>query len=356
MRSALASGLSRRQAIWWRIARAARAGRPRGRAGLRAGAHAAVALRLFGLAAEPAALGQHRRLGRHGEDADPRPPHRLRPGRQAGRRAGRKLLARRGRRLGVPAHSERDLPQRRSGHVGRRPVHDRADRRRKIDRLHARPVPGHRAHRDARSAHHPSPHQAAGRDAAVLVRQLQHADPVGEVDRDRVHRLRRLPARRPGARHVDRARRQRQVFQARPAAHPAHPLRRLCGREPARRRAAVRRRGHDRIRAVAVDGRGRARPAAQDGYAVRAVHGRAVQRHQGAVLRRARAARRRPCGAARGHRAGRLLRPRQGAGRRADRRRHAVLGSRSCRAAGATTSPRRNACSRPPACRTASRP
>ena len=143
MRSALASGLSRRQAIMagGSLALLAQAG-PRGRAGLRAGAHAAVALRLFGLAAEPAALGQRRRLGRHGEDADPRPPHRLRPGRQARRRAGRKLRARRGRRLGVPARSERDLPQRRSGHVGRRQVHDRADRRREVDRLHARPVPG----------------------------------------------------------------------------------------------------------------------------------------------------------------------------------------------------------------------
>ena len=120
----------------------------------------------------------------------------------------------------------------------------------------------------------------------------------------------------------------------------AHPLRRLCGREPARRGAAVRRRGHDRIRAVAVDGGGRARSAAQDGHAVRAVHGRAVQRHQGTVLRRARAPRGRACGPARGHRAGRLLRPRQGRWKACRSSKARRGGTRSCRAAGATTSRR----------------
>ena len=124
MRSALASGLSRRQAIMagGSLALLAQAGL----AGGPAFAQARTPLLRYGFSAWPPNLQpwvSDRRLGRHGEDADPRPPHRLRPGRQAGRRAGRKLRARRGRRLGVPARSERDLPQRRSGHVGRRQVH-----------------------------------------------------------------------------------------------------------------------------------------------------------------------------------------------------------------------------------------
>ncbi len=70
------------------------------------------------------------------------------------------------------------------------------------------------------------------------------------------------------------------LLQAGPAQAAAHQVHRLRGREPARRRAAVRRRRHDRIRAVAVDGGGRGRPAPQARHPVRAVHGHPVQRHQ----------------------------------------------------------------------------
>ena len=71
------------------------------------------------------------------------------------------------------------------------------------------------------------------------------------------------------------------------------------------------------------------RPAAQARHGRGAVHVRAVQRHPAALRRSARAPGDRPCGEARGHRQGRLLRPRQAAGRRADHRRHALVRRRA---------------------------
>ena len=178
----------------------------------------------YGLSAWPPNLQpwvSDRRLGRHGEDADPPPPGRLRQRGQAASASWPKAWSRdERRRLGVQAAlrtpcsttASRSPPTTSNGTI------EQIAGEKSTAYMRA-PVPEHRAHRDARSAHHPPRHQGAGRrrcrpgspttTCSILSAKSTANEPIGcgpfRLDR-------------PGARHLDRARRLRQVLQARPAA------------------------------------------------------------------------------------------------------------------------------------------
>ncbi len=144
-------------------------------------------------------------------------------------------------------------------------------------------------------------------------------------------RRRPVHAEGAGARRLDRARGLRQFYKPGLPKLKRIAHRRLCRREPARRRAAVRRCRHDRIRALAVDGGDRGRSEAEARRRRRPVHGPDLQRHQPPFndprVRQAVA----HADQARRDRQGRVLRPRHAARGHADRRRAALLRRRAGR-------------------------
>ena len=133
-----------------------------------------------------------------------------------------------------------------------------------LHRLFPRRDAGRRAHRDARRPHRAHHHsRTPSATLPIMVRRpttcrssrgTRHAgSPIG-AGPFRINGA--------GARHLDRARTPSPASTA-PGLPKLKRIRchRLCRREPARRGAAVRRRRHDRIRALAVDGRDRGRSA-----------------------------------------------------------------------------------------------
>ena len=167
------------------------------------------------------------------------------------------------RRLGVPAARGLRIPQRRQGHGRRRQVDDRADRRRAFHRL-MRAQFQQVARIEVRTRTIRLVTKERWRPAGWFA-QLRHGASCWR---------KRTPPNEPsapdptvlvgaGTRHRSNSPPFDKLLQAGPAEAQNDQAHRLRRREPRASRAASRRRRHDRIRAVAVDGGGGSRPAAQ---------------------------------------------------------------------------------------------